>query len=294
VAYTDIDTIKKILQAMPKIFANIKNEEIVFTAFDKQDLQYSNIDDTTEIVKIIRVATPSQDQVTLNDTTEADLTGTFIVPNTVVVASDLTLTTHYIENKDYIIDYDSGKISRASVGGSIPNGASVYVWYLPFVQLTSSSDYNIDNDEGTLTRRAGTSIPNGATTYVDYSHSQGNVPDDMIQESIDETENFFSTIIKSEYLTSTDETLKSASTNHCMYLICLSMAQRDLKIGKKTGSNLANEWMKLSDDYFTTYERFIGKFVEFSAFNAGDKRINKNSTFANLPNKTSLTPATKR
>ncbi len=278
-AYTDIETIKKILQAMPKIFNNIENQELVLEVYEKSDLQYTDIDVDSEVVKIIRTVTPISENPTLNDASTAKLASDKIVPNTVVVANLQTLDTIYVENKDYIIDYTDGKISRATVGSSIPNNTAVYIWYIPFVQLTAASDYNIDIANGTVNRRAGTSIPDGARVYVDYSHSQGNVPDDTITECISQTESYMDTILKTEYIGSAENNIKSASTNHTLYLICLSMAQRALKIEKNTADEVAKYWIPLSEDYLKAFDKFIGPYILVSNFNAGDKAKNKKTTF---------------
>jgi hypothetical protein len=283
-SYTDIDTVKKLLQSMPTIFNNIQDEKITFNDFDKSYLQYTNIDVDSEIVKIIRTVTLTNDNPTLTDNTEINLSGTFIVPNTVVVADSLTLTTIYVENKDYIINYTTGKISRTTVGSSITNPQTVYVWYIPYVQLTDGSDYNTDDDEGSLNRRAGTSIPDKATVYVDYSHSQGNVPDDLIAELILETDSIINNVIKATEVDSTDKALNSAATNFVMYLICLSQSQKILKLSRTISDDVGEAWIKLADSYLSAANKFLA-FYKFSpTFNPGKTVINEDSTFGSRKN----------
>ena len=294
-AYTDSATVKKILQVLPTTFPNVFNEEVVLNLFDKTFLQYNNVDTGTEVVKINRTNDPDKDTVTLNDTTPANLTPSLIVPKTVVVANDDTLTVVYVENKDYIIDYSVGTIERASVGGSISNGASVTVWALPFTQLSEGSDYNIDITEGSIVRRAGTSIPDKATVYVDYSHSQVDVSDDLIDEVILQTEARFDDILKEEFVgTSTEQGIRSAATNYCMYLIALSQAQKALRQSRTTSDDLAKIWISLSDSYFNSSNVFISKFLKFGNLNPGEANINCNSTFSDRPPGYGLSGAKKK
>lgn len=287
-AYTTIETIKKILQTLPTVFPNIYNEEIILNLFDKSYLQYNNIDTGSENVKIIRAVEPTeQTGIVLNDFNFSDLSADLIVPKTVVVAENNTIQTVYIENKDYIIDYQTGKIARAT-GTSISNGQSVFVAYLPFTKLTDGSDYNINLTEGSINRRAGTSIPDRATLYVDYSHAQVDVSDDLINECIDETTAIFDKLIKDSVIGSTEKAIESAATNYTMYIICLSQSQKTLRAFRADSNDIGKEWMNLSKSYLETAETFLSSYLNFGNFNAATHKINENSTFADRPTRFSF------
>ena len=289
-AFTNSATVKKIIQTLPTTFPNIFDEELKLDSFTKSFLQYTAIDAASEVVKIVRQITPTnQNLITLNDETPANLSGTFIVPKTVVVASDQTLATLYIENDDYLINYSTGTVARC-LGTTIPNGSTISIWYIPYTQLTEGSDYNIDNAEGSIVRRAGTSIPDGARVYIDYSHTQQDVSDNLIDETILQSDEFFLKIIKDEHLASMEQTIKSASTNYTMYLICLSMSQKALRLGRTISDDLADKWIKLSEHYLSSAETFLSWYRKFSRYNEGDKKINENATFADRPPRFSFKP----
>jgi len=266
-ALTNIDTIKSLIQSFLITIPNILNERIQFELFEASQLEHTNIDNLSETVKIIRDALPLLDvksPITLTDQDPVSLTSQKIVWDTVIVSNTLSLTTIYVENDDYIIDYTNGTITRTTTGTTIPNGGTIYIWYLPFTILTSGSDYNINYDFGTLTRRAGSSIPNNATIYVDYSHSQATVTDTSLLEIIDEMEHFVKPRLKSGFtLDSDDAGLKSAATNFCLYLFCLSQSLKELHVaGKDDSDKLASQWMKLSDKYLDTANVLFSKYLK--------------------------------
>lgn len=269
---------------MPTTFPNIFNEEVLFEAYDKTHLQYNTIDTGTEIVKAIRQIIPDDETAILNAQTYANLSANLIVPKTVVVANSATLTTLYVENEDYIIDYSNGKIRRTS-STDISDGQTIYIWYLPYVKLTLNSDYNFDYTEGSINRRAGSSIQDGATIYIDYSHSQVDVSDNLIDEVILQTDAMFDKIIKTEFINSTEKAIESAATNYCMYLISLSQAQKTLRLSRTVSDDLGKVWIELSKSYFATANTFLSSYLAFGSLSSGDKKLNANSTFAgcNIP-----------
>ena len=273
-ALTDVETLKKIIQALAIDIPNVMNERLILTLFEAGQLQHNNIDEDSESVKIIRQLLPAADAgnpITLNGNTAANLDNQKPVWNMVVVADDLLLSTVYVENDDYIIDYISGTIERATVGSTITDGQAVYVWHVPFVVLVSGDDYNIDYDNGIIKRRAGSSIPNKATVFVDYSHSQATVTDTVLVEIILEMESFIEPKLKPGFsLDSADEGLKAASTNYCMYLYCLSASLKELHVsGKENSDDLARRWHELADKYMNTAVAMFAKYLKVSSQQIG-------------------------
>ncbi len=273
-ALTNIETLKKIIQTVTVSLPNVLNERIKLTLFEDGQLTHSNVDTDSEVVKIIRQAIPtaeSNNPLTLNGAVPINLSSQKIVWDSVVVADSLALTTVYVENDDYVIDYENGTVERTTVGSTIPDGGAVYVWYLPYVVLVSGNDYNIDYDNGIIKRRAGTTIPNKATVFVDYSHSQATVTDTLLTELILEMEAWLEPKLKSNFsLDSSDEGLKAASTNYCMYLFCLSASLKELRVGGKDNSDdLARRWNDLADKYLNTAVTMFSKYLSVSSIQIG-------------------------
>jgi len=70
-ALTDIETIKKLIQSFKVTIPTILNERIKFELFEKAQLEYANVDDQSETVKIIRNGVPiaeAENPITLNTT----------------------------------------------------------------------------------------------------------------------------------------------------------------------------------------------------------------------------------
>lgn len=292
-ALTDISTVLTVIQSEEIFVTDIENDEIKLTLFEDGQLTYGNITSGSEVVKIIRENEPvadSHNPLTLNDQTAVDLDPEYIVPDSVVVASDAILTTVYVENDDYIIDYSSGTVERTSLGSSIANGGTVHVWYIPFVCLTGGSDYNIDYGAGTIKRRAGSSIPNKATVYVDYNHSSTNPSDDLIRELIEEMEALIEPKLKGGYtLDSDDIGLKGAATNYVLYGYCLAASLKELKFGNKDESDhIAAEWRRLSKDYLMMARNMFSPYLAVSTQQLGGLIENR---YTNGRKRTSLSPS---
>ncbi len=282
-ALTDRETVKKVIQSERVYIPDVENNRVQLTLFEAGQLEFSNITLDSESVKIIRVNSPQADShnpITLNDQDSVDLDAQKIVPDTVVVASDLILTTVYVENDDYVIDYLNGTIERTSLGSAIANGGTVYVWYLPFVVLVSGDDYNFDYNAGTLKRRAGSTIPNKATLYVDYNHAAVEPADNLLEELIIEMESFIEPRLKGGFsLDSDDPGLKSASTNFVLYLYCLSASLKELRFaGRDNSDDIARRWQDLSEKYLNAAKSMFSKFLNVSTESIGGMIQNRFTT----------------
>lgn len=283
-ALTDIETIRKVIQAEKITIPDEINESLKLKLLEGAQLEFSNITENSETVKIIRVNTPQADShnpITLNNQNPVDLDAQKIVPNSGVVAIDLTLTTVYIENRDYIIDYENGTVARTSIGSTIANGGQVFVWYLPFVVLTNGDDYGIDYQSGRINRRTGTTIPNEAVVYVDYNHTETSPGESLIKELIEEMEAFIEPRLKSGItLNSADKGLKAASTNYVLYSYCLAACIKELTIARRDQSDdIAKQWSALSEKYLANAKIMFGKYLAVSTQQLGgviENRYTKN------------------
>lgn len=273
-ALTDRETVFKVLQSGGVTNPERLNEELQLNVYDWEQLEQSNVTEGSECVKIIRVNTPQADShnaITLNDQVGVDLDAQKIVRDSVVIASDLVLTTVYTENSDYIIDYENGVVARTTSGSTIANGGQVFVWYIPFVVLSEGDDYSIDYESGLVRRRIGGSIPNEATVYVDYNHTEISASSALIGELIEEMEAFVEPRLKSSYsLESTDKGLKAASTNYVLYSYCLAAGMKELTTARRDQSDdLAKQWGMLGDKYLANAEKMFAKYLSVTTQQVG-------------------------
>jgi len=266
-AWTNLDTINKMLMSVDVPSPVVLNERVLLTLFDPSYLPNTNIDNESESVKVITEQLPTVDShcpITLNGTTPVSLDHAKIVWNTVLVADSDALDTIYTENVDYVIDYFNGTIERTTVGSTIVSGSTVYIWYVPFTVLTSGNDYNINYTEGTITRRAGTSIPNKGTVYVDYSHSQLSVTDALIEEAASQAEALITSNLNPTYSAmSTDTGLRAGATQLALHIIMLSLAQRELRIASHSNSDdIAAQFISLSQTYLNIANQHLSPFIK--------------------------------
>jgi len=273
-AFTSIDTIRTFLQEVETPDPSVFDEPATLDTFDAAYLSFRNIDDDSEVIKIIRRNTPSADTgnpLTLNAGVPVSLSSQYVKRGSVVVASSLALTTVYVENDDYIVDYSAGTIERSSVGSSIADGGLVYVWYLPYAVLTKGSDYNINYSEGSIKRRAGTTVPDGATVYCDFSHSQSSITDSLISECIDHTDAFLRQRLLGNYSAlNSDEALIAASTQYCLYLLSLSQGVRELRVNtRENADSIAKTWYALAQQYLSVSLTTFSKYFSVTDFYSG-------------------------
>lgn len=264
--WTDLVTVKQFIQDNPIVKPNVINEPVVLEGVDQIQLNNSNILDDSWDVKIIRQAAPSADShnpITLNSTTEVSLDNSFIVPDTVVVADDTLLSTVYVENDDYIIDYLNGTIARASTGTSIPNGGQVYVWYIPFVELTETTDYLFYPDTGKIARISTGSVPNNATVFVDYQTISSSPSDDAITKAIEFAEAHIKNKLKGSFdQSSMDTDLTSGATFLSLYILSLSQAFAILADARYSYSDdIAKQWFSLSSHFLTLAKSHLSRFI---------------------------------
>lgn len=283
---TDIETVRKVVQAEINYLPNVFNERIITELFEEAQLEHHNITEDSETVKIILDGEPVADTgnpITLNDQVAVNLASQKLVWNSVVVAADLGLATVYIENVDYIIDYFNGTIERTSAGSSIPNGGAVYVWYMPYTVLTSGNDYNINYNEGWIKRRAGTSIPSKATLYVDYQHGDTTPSDTLLEELIGEMEAYIEPRLGAGLTMESDnKELKAAATNFVVYSYCLAAGVKELQVaGKDKSDSLARRWGELGERYLALSRQLFSKYLTVNTKQLGgliENRFVKNRT----------------
>jgi len=293
-ALTDRKTINKMIQVVEVFIPSVEDEKIKLPLFDKAQLVHRSIVPGSEIIKIKKqfdVSADSSNPLTLNDQDPFNLNATKIVRDSVYVTDAVVApVTLFIENADYIIDYNIGTIERTTIKSSIVNGSQVYVFYVPYEVLNVGNDYNIDYNTGEINRRAGSTIPNKATVYADYTHAQNTPSDAAIDECIIEMEYEIQPKLKSGYsLESPDRGLKAAATNYVLSLICLSQAFRELTMAEhKDASKLSIQWGNLSDKYRERAATLFSPFLKTSMFVTGGIIQNR---WAKSRNRTQTSPS---
>ena len=277
--WTTQEIVLKHIQAIEPAMPNIYNERLILISTAFTQMAHTNIDTNSEVVKICQLNEPYYDvnnPLTLSGTSPVNLKYGNLVWGSIVVADDAFLSTIYVVNKDYTIDYVTGTITRVS-SGSISSGQAVHVWYLYFKVFSITSDYLMDYDAGQIRRSLGSQIPLNATIFIDYAHSQPIPTTEIIDEAIQEAEAWMLERLLPEYTSSsTDQGLTSAATYFALVIICLSEAFKETMTGRDSSDTLSKQWQELAAKYDNIGVLYFQRYSQTVNVNSGGLIQNRN------------------
>ena len=251
--FTNIDLVKK--HILEHEIGSVSKENVACRLAGEIPFQLPHVLllANSEKVKAKEQNTPTQEVVSFASSDTAQLAHQEIIPDTVVVANDSSLGEIYVENVDYSMDYDNGRIIRIS-SGSIPPAASVVIWYLFFRIYTRDSDYEINCSKGQITRKNSGDIEDGQWVLVDYVVEFALLSDEVMENAIKEANDQILQYIDSIYANSTDQSLVTAETYLAVSILCNIKALEAMTqtVGATTGGqvhSLSLAWSKMSETY---------------------------------------------
>jgi hypothetical protein len=218
-SFTNIDLVKKHILEHAFGTTDMENVPCHLSGETPFQLPHINILSNSERVKGKELSIPIQENISFSSSEEVSLSHPELIPDTVVVAKDSSLGQIYVENLDYSIDYDNGKIISIP-NGSIPQGSQVVIWYLFFRVYAKDTDYRIDYDNGQITRIASGEIEDGQRVLADYTVGFGLLGDEVIANAIVEANDRILKIIDPGYSSSTDQSLVTAETYLTVSILC--------------------------------------------------------------------------
>jgi len=218
-SFTNIDLVKKHIREHALGATNIENVSCHFLGRTPFQLPHINILPNSERVKGKEQNIPTQEYISFSSSDTVFLSHQELIFDTVVVAKDSSLGKIYVENIDYSIDYDNGRITRIPEG-SIPQGSDAVIWYLWFRICTKDADYNIDYSKGQITRIASGVIEDGQWVLVDYTVEYGLLSDEVIKNAMVEANDKILKVIDTSYSNSTDQSLVTAETYLSVSILC--------------------------------------------------------------------------
>jgi hypothetical protein len=216
----------------------------------------------TVVVKTERSANPTRESRTLAGDW-VSVSHDQLIPASVLVASDASLSSVYVENVDYIVDHGAGRIRRLA-GGSIASGQTTEIWYRHYHVYTSGDDYTVDASGGTLTRRSSGAIADGQTVLVDYRVSLGTISDSVIERAIFEAGEAVLAMIDSRYCDEPVSGIIIGETHWAVAAVCRMRAAASLaETGTSSvGSRAAAQvWLELADRYDRTGRDHLTRFA---------------------------------
>jgi len=242
--WTDEDTINALMQSTNVPSPTVYDEPLLITAAAPSQLQYSGVD-MGLILKQRRTLAPTLLTPTLTGVVPQPITaGDRPIRGTVQCFIGVI---EYIEDYDFVVDYEVGTIRRTTPGCSIPSGSVVGTSCLEWTTLSEGVDYSVNYAAGQITRLAGSSIASGVYVYIDYSHAAILISSLAIREMIQQAEALMLQAI-ADPTTQNDLTRASASFL-TMSLICLSQATKVLMIPESTAANRSKELIALASAY---------------------------------------------
>jgi hypothetical protein len=212
-------------------------------------LSHINILPSSERVKGKEQNLPTQENISFSSSDTVSLSHPELIPDTVVVAKDSSLGEIYVENVDYSMDYDNGRITRIP-DGSIPEGSKVVVWYLFFRIYAKDTDYRMDYNKGQIRRIGSGEIEDGQWVLVDYTVEFGLLIDEVIANAIVEANDKILKIIDPSYSNSTDQSLVTAETYLAVSILCNIKALEVMTQNpESTAKSLSVSWSNMSSVY---------------------------------------------
>jgi hypothetical protein len=185
---------------------DVQNEELLLVNNNRLALKNGHIVVDSERIKQ-RVSVVGPDSVTFTCANAwVSLAYDDVVRGSVQVFDSAESTVKLQEGADYEIDYKGGRIKRVQAAGSAGNATgvsvgtgsglaqtaaqvtvqqSVKVHYDYFANYVKDQDYQIQYEEGFVTRLSGGAIANGARVYVDYCIDT-NIAESIITSMIDQ------------------------------------------------------------------------------------------------------------
>jgi hypothetical protein len=254
---TGISQIRNHLYRLNVGEGEIRDRAIRLTLEGYTGLPHAHIVTGSETVKAIKNTIPTSESVILGSS-PVSLAHQHPAIDTVVCASDSSLSLLYQENLDYMIDYPAGTISRID-GGSISEGAEVTVWYLYYHVYQRTQDYYIDYERGRMRRVSSGAIEEGQELLVDYQLGSSEFSDSEIEQCIMEAESEIVHLIDEAHKESTDPALQTAATCLAMSLLCRNSAGITATGLGGTDSH-SSVWMELARSYRDTAMRLLTWF----------------------------------
>ncbi|MFQ5453186.1 MAG: hypothetical protein ACE5D6_03255 [Candidatus Zixiibacteriota bacterium] len=255
-SYTNVELVKHYLELSFPIQTRVFDQTVVLENDDYVTFFGGSIDESSLKVKSLR----NNDLIKMNltlDSSTVSLSSTPLVIGSVVVASDSSLGTIYIENEDYVIDYSYSKLIIKS-NGTLSIGMTVTVWYLEYY-IYSSGDYQVDSSKGAVKRKANGNITTGERVYLDYTPVYTSYTDEILNNAVIEANGLIEQAVDPKKQFGADPVLQSTATYRALEIICRASASRELS-SSKSDDRTALAWMKLADHYAQRSEHLLGSF----------------------------------
>ncbi len=256
-SYTNVDLVRHHLVSAFPAQDKVLDQSVILEGSDYVTFFNGAVEQSSLTVKSLQSNTQTRATVTLNsERTSVDSMP--LVRGSVVVASDSSLGTIYVENIDFIIDYTLAELLIKS-GGALSAGQTVPVWYQNYLLYTVGSDYQLDADRGQIKRLSGGGIASGETVYLDYSPVFKSFNDEILNNAVLEANGLIEKEVDPNGQFGADPVLQACATYRALEIICRAAAARELS-SLRGEDRTALAWMKLAEMYAVKSDQLLRSF----------------------------------
>ncbi len=260
-SFTNIDIVRKHLTDFHRPQKAVENLLLRLSGGEPTELPHKGINSGSEKVKSKESGTPEYEKVVLGEN-PVNLGFSNIVADSVVVASDQSLTKIYNENNDYLVIYGSGTIERLG-GGEIQSGEELSVWYHPYRVYAKDTDYSIDYAAGKISILPEGALEAGQLVWIDYEIEAGMFSDEVVARAIGEANTILKAQISEEFLESSDDLIVVAETYLAIDILArmkgLEILQSEYVNPSQKGM-LGSEYLALGESYRKQADTILDRY----------------------------------
>lgn len=256
-SYTHVDVVRHHLAPLGASGEAVYDQMVVVPADGAVRFFSGEVAAESVVVKSVRDGQRVRRQLQLSGDQVAVVSGP-VVPGTVVVASDSSLGTVYVENRDYVIEHSTGMLT-VKPGGDMTAGMTVVVWCLPYVVYQRSVDYALNATKAELVRLSGGGMIAGELVWVDYRPVYDDYTDELIAQAVTEANATVAAEVDPSREFGTDPLLQVAATYRALAAVARSTAGRRLGSVRGTGGQ-AQAWLTLAGQYAERADQLLRSF----------------------------------
>lgn len=256
-SYTNIELVRHHLATEFPVRDNVYDQIVVFDTDDYISFFSGAVDVASLAVKSLQTNTPERKQIILGSGANA-LDSSPLQRGSVVVAGDSSLGTVYIENADYIIDYNYAQI-YVKDGGSLAVGDAIIIWYIKYTLYVHNTDYQINDENGQIRRMSGGDIASKETVLIDYIPIYKSHTEEVLNNAVLEANNLIENEIDPDQIYGADPVLQAAATYRALEIVCQTGAARELS-SLRGEEKSALVWIKLAEVFAARSDKFMRSF----------------------------------
>lgn len=256
-SYVTIDHLRPYLIADSPAAEQILDQPFRFAGLDFQRFHGAAIDPNSLVVKSRHATSLTRVQLTIGQS-PVTLFDSPIVPYSLLVASNASLTRVYHENVDYTYDSTNRTLALKSSGALLP-GMSLTIWFEPYSIYQSGSDYSLNADRAEIRRLPSGDIADGESVLLDFTPLFTPFSDDLLDCAISEANGLIEREIDPDRQFGADQTLLAAARSLALEIICRTAATRELASGRAL-DKIALAWSSLADNHASRAERLLKSF----------------------------------